>query len=295
VEGHVNYLLGAFDRSSAACEKAERIFVEGGRSATWELNSVRYFFGNALRFQGRWRELASRLDGWIEDAEERNDLYAWSGLMLIRVQPVTLAAGDVKGARREVAAAMERWLSDHFGVQSFLATILLMSADLHEGDADAAVARMDEMWLRFSRSLMTRIQVCRISALQQDAHAALAAAAQARPGSRQTTLLHRALADARKLRREAMPWSRAYALYIEAAVAHLRGDDTTAVASLRGAVAALESCHLNIYAAGARHQLGTLLGGDQGRLLVEATAATLRRQGVQHPERLVPVIAPGFG
>jgi hypothetical protein len=295
VEGHVSYLRGAWRRCSEGCEQAERI-LESCRNVTWEVNSNRYFWANALVYQGRWRELGARLDDWLQDAEDRSDHYAWSGLKLVRSVSLTLAAGDAQAARREVAAAMDRWGSPKFGVQSFLGAISLVQLDLYQDDPAAALARLDQMWPAFSRSLMTRIHVCRVAARQHDAYVALAAVATLPPGkpwpARARRLLARARKDARKLRDEGTPWSDAFAAYIEAASAHLTGDGDEARRRLEQAAAAFETLHMHLFAAATRRRLGGLVGGAAGRTLVEEADAAFRRQGIARPEKLAAMMAP---
>jgi ATP/maltotriose-dependent transcriptional regulator MalT len=293
VEGHVNYLKGRWPQCSLACESAEQLLVESCRNVTWEVNANRYFWANSLVYQGRWRELSVRLDEWIEDAEERNDFYAWSGLTLVRSASVTRTTAGSTAARQEVASALERWGSERFGVQNFLATMSLVQLDLDDGDPEAALARLDELWRLFSRSLLTRVHVCRVAAYELDGYVAVAAVA-SKP-ERNMRLLPRALRNAKKLRREGKPWSSAYATYIEAAASFLKGDEERATRGLTNAADALESSHMHLFAAAARLRLGALISGSRGEELVAEAHAAFRRQGILQPARLLTRMAPGFG
>ena len=47
------------------------------------------------------------------------------------------------------------------------------------------------------------------------------------------------------------------------------------------------------YATAARHQLGTLLGGDEGAQLVARAEEAMRAQGVRVPRRFAATLVPG--
>ena len=47
------------------------------------------------------------------------------------------------------------------------------------------------------------------------------------------------------------------------------------------------------YASAARHQLGRLLGGDEGAALVLAAQAAMRAQGIHDPARFASTLVPG--
>jgi hypothetical protein len=50
---------------------------------------------------------------------------------------------------------------------------------------------------------------------------------------------------------------------------------------------------MNLQADAARYQLGLLLGGDEGRALVESARSALAAQGVRAPLRFVSMSVPG--
>jgi hypothetical protein len=51
---------------------------------------------------------------------------------------------------------------------------------------------------------------------------------------------------------------------------------------------------MSAHTAAARRRLGQLVGGDQGRELIEAADAWMTGQGVRNPVRMTRVYAPGF-
>jgi len=284
---------GLLDGACSSIELTEALLVRHCRNVTWELNSSRFFWGNGLVYHGRWRELAHRVDGWIRDAEEREDLYASASLHLLRTRSVTLSAGDVQRARDEIDAALGEWVSPEFGVQRFLGALSHVQLDLYEGDGAAAVARCRGFLPAFSRSLMTRIQLCRIHAAHHLGYAALAWAA-ADPARRRRAL-RLAARQKRALERERMPWADAFAAYLGAGLAWHAGDEHRTVDGLRQAAERFDACAMRFYAAATRRRLGMLEAGEAGRAGVADVDELLQGEGVVRPDRLAAMMAPGIG
>ena len=67
---------------------------------------------------------------------------------------------------------------------------------------------------------------------------------------------------ARQLESEGMGWSAPFAAILKAGVANAEGDRAGAVAALRSAIDLAVAADMTGYANAARHQLGSLLGGD---------------------------------
>ncbi len=79
-----------------------------------------------------------------------------------------------------------------------------------------------------------------------------------------------------------------------AAVASLRSDPTRALSLLQSAADQFDACDMALYAAATRRRKGQLLGGDEGRALVEAADAWMAGQGIKNPARMTALFAPGF-
>jgi hypothetical protein len=63
---------------------------------------------------------------------------------------------------------------------------------------------------------------------------------------------------------------------------------------LRDSAQRLEALDMPLHAAAARWRLGGLLGGAEGRALIEQADAELRQRGIVNPARLTAMLAPGF-
>lgn len=291
LEGQTSYMFGRWARTSEALEAAEKIFVERCHAVTWELNSSRFFWANALIYQGRWREIERRTQGWLDDAADRGDVYASASLHLLRTRCLTLAKDEPERALVEIDAAMAEWRSPDFGVQRFLAELSRIQVALYSGQAEQAVQLVAALWPAFNSSMMQRIQLCRVHCYHHSAYSLLASAAGS-PLSR--VQLNQFSHYARLLEKERMPWASAFALYIKAASARMIHDLGRAERGLREAAEAFDACHMVFYAAACRTRLGQLLGGAAGLLLVEEAEACFRAQGIVRPDRMIAMMAPGF-
>jgi hypothetical protein len=56
----------------------------------------------------------------------------------------------------------------------------------------------------------------------------------------------------------------------------------------------LKSADMALYAAAARRRLGELLAGDEGRQLIDYSAAWMTKQGIKNPAAVSNLMAPGF-
>jgi hypothetical protein len=79
---------------------------------------------------------------------------------------------------------------------------------------------------------------------------------------------------------------------VGAGLAVLRGDLDAAAAGYRSAALGLDAADTTTVANAARWRLGELLGGDDGRALVEQARAALLADGIVRPDRVVATYAP---
>jgi hypothetical protein len=108
------------------------------------------------------------------------------------------------------------------------------------------------------------------------------------------TLLRAAARDARAIRGQRMPWSDPLVPLVHAGIEAVRGHRDGAVHRLRAAIAGFEAADMALHAAASRRVLGKLLGGDDGRALVEGAEAWMRSETVKNPAKMTAMLAPGF-
>ncbi len=98
---------------------------------------------------------------------------------------------------------------------------------------------------------------------------------------------------ARRLDRESMAWTAPLAAIVAGSLAQACGNTARAEQSLRRAVALAKTAEMALYAAAAGHQLGSLLGGEDGDAMRNDAAETMRTCGVRVPERYAQMLVPG--
>ena len=288
-------LEGRWKAAQPLTEKAEKLLRETCTGVAWELFNAQYFSLMGLFYLGQMRELGRRLPILLKEAEERGDLYAVTSLSTRIAYSARLAEDDPDEARRALDVAMVRWSHRGFHMQHIWQLFGRVEIALYEGKATEAWRQISSEWRLLDRSLLTRIQLVRIGALQRRARCAIAAATQQpRGSSEQGRLLSDAQRTLRRIESEDAPWARPLALLLSAGIAGTRGKPEDALLPLRAAEAASDAADLTLYRAVTKLRLGRLVGGDEGQSLIVSAETWMREQDVRNPDRIVAMLAPGF-
>jgi hypothetical protein len=236
-------------------------------------------------------ELARRHATLYREARERGDLFAWMNLGTFILATVSAANDEPGVAREELLQVSGRWSQRGYHIQHHNVLLARMTLDLYEQRGLEAWAYISSRWPTYRASLLLRIQQVRIEMLQLRARAALAAAARsADPGP----LLVTAERQARRLERERAAWPAGHASFIRAGVSLAQGRIDGALAGLIRAEQAYEASQMQGYAAASRRRRGELLGGEEGRSLVEESNSWMTNQGIRNPGRMTAMPCPGF-
>jgi serine/threonine protein kinase/tetratricopeptide (TPR) repeat protein len=282
------YLRG---RWKAALEVLDSAFVDyPNNRAGWQSNG-NLFAAFALVFSGQLRELARRQARLLVEAEERGDLYTSVNLRASHPVIGWLAADDPEGASESARAAIERWPRRKFLVQHWQAMLCEVDIELYAGRGERARERLQRDLRPLTTSLLGNVQIIR--ALTSFARGRCAIASLAAAGADRPARLAEARRMAGRLKRERMPWTAPLASILRAACANEARDYPLALASLRAAVAEAESADMAMYAAAARHRLGSALGGDEGRELLRQAEAAMALEDVRAPARFAALLVPG--
>ena len=290
-QGAVAWLQGNHRTGWQLSAQAEEIFRNRCTGIAWELDAAQLYWLLSLVYLGEYAELSRLAPGMLKEAQERGDLFAATSLNAFMMPNLLLGADNPDGARQTTRAALAKWSQHGFHTQHLLALVSEVEVDLYRGEGAAAWARLKSHWPAYTGSLMTRVQHPHIQVLYSRARSALAAAASAGDPA---ALLRSAAKDARRLEREKMPWSLALAGLIRAGLAAARGDLDGSRARLAQAIPDLDRVEMGLQAAAARRRLGHLLGGDEGRTLVDQADARMAAQGIRNPARMTAALAPGF-
>ena len=101
--------------------------------------------------------------------------------------------------------------------------------------------------------------------------------------------------DAARTLEKGRPWiGPPLAALLRAGIASVEGSPGRAIALLERAERELEGGEMVGSAAAARRRRGRILGGDEGRELVERADSWMRSHGVRDPGRMTAALVPGL-
>jgi serine/threonine protein kinase/tetratricopeptide (TPR) repeat protein len=277
---------GRFEESLRFASEAEALFRERCEGPTWKVADARAFGLWSLAYLGRLGELARRIPALLRDAVERDDLFAQISVGLGPTHVAWLARDDTATMRQTCADAMHRWTQAGFHFQHLCALFSLTSADLYEGDAAAASARVEAGWASVRRSLQLRTQFVRIDCWYLRGRTAVSLAfadPKAHAGA-----VPRASGAAARIEGENMGWSQGLAHALRAAIAQIGGDTREAVRLLELGERAFVAASMRMHAASCAYQRALLTGaGDPAK-----GEALLREEGVRDLARFANVLVP---
>jgi hypothetical protein len=288
--GVAHFLEGRWRAALKELDHADEIFRQHCTGVAWELDTAHTFALWSMTYMGWFGELARRWPTLLSDARDRGDRYAVTNLNTYIMAVARLCQDTPELAQVQLRQVMEQWSKQGFHIQHHNAALAQVLIHLYQGNGIAAFQHIQDRWLHYRSSLLLRIQQIRINIVLLRAQSAIAAAAAtgAKP------FLRAAEADVRSLRREKMSWSDALVPLILAGVAGVRGEGAKAIGLLREAIDRLHAVDMEIFAQAARRRLGQLLGGEEGRLLIEESEAWMDAEGIRKPARMAAVFAPGF-
>jgi hypothetical protein len=242
-------------------------------------------------FTGQIVENRRRMERLLAAAEDRGDLYTLVNLRTSTEIRSWIADDDPEGGRRAVEAALGQWTQKGFLVQHWQAMVYGVDLDLYAGEPVAAYERFMAKVPAMEKSFLLHSGFVRATTFFVRGRLA-AAAAQARPSMRAAHLAE-ASQMARKLEREPNAWTGMLAALVIASAESVAGNRSAAVAALRRAIAVGEATDTMVYVVPARHRLGEMLGGEEGRALASGAADTIRLWGFRNPTRWLQAVLPG--
>ncbi len=280
------YLEGRWLDALNHCDHAAADLRERCTGVAWELDTAHAYALWALSHLGRWAELSRRFPVLINEARERGDLYAAMNLSTYILSVVRLAADEPDAAREETQRVTGQWSREGYHVQHNDQVWASVQIDLYCGDGPSALRQISAHWPTLTRSLLMRVQFIRVAMLGLHARCALASGGRAS--------LSAAARDASRIEREHLPWGDSQAHMIRAALATCDGRRDEALAHLRSAGAHFRASDMLLCASVADLRLGQLLGGPDGRVLIDRAEDWLTSQAVHRPDRVADLFAPGF-
>jgi serine/threonine protein kinase len=289
----VKHMAGQWRDGIALFAEAEQVFRERCRAVNWELATSQILRLHGVVQLGEMSELAKATTEYLQEAEQRGDLYAATLLRLGLLNIMWLVEDLPTEARQECEDAIAHWSNRGFHTQHADYQWALTQIDLYLGNGEAAWQRVRQVWPELERAHMLRLQVVSVGNHDLRGRAAIAAAAKA-GGDERARRLRDARESARHIEQQGTPWGQPLATLIRAGVANLEGDRGRTVALLDAAAAAFDELEMAMHASIARGRQGRIVGGDAGRALVAALDKWCAAQHVRDPRRFADVIAPGY-
>jgi hypothetical protein len=247
-----------------------------------------------LRLSGRLRELGERFDLYTADADRTGDRYLATNLRTYQ-SIVWLIRGDPERAAREIEGVLDSWPRDLYHVQHFFHLYARCEQALYNGcpeqARDALAAEQD----RLAGSALLKISGIRIEHAWISGRVALAMAERLPVGER-APHLRQTRRHARKLARAEHQTGVAMGALLEAGICWLEPSPAraAAVVALERAVATAEAAGALLLAESGRRWLGDLRGDPEGAELRDRSRRWMIGQGVQDPDRIAHLIAPGL-
>jgi eukaryotic-like serine/threonine-protein kinase len=289
-QGYTLYQRGQWRDALAKLDSSISIAQSHSHAVGWRTNAG--LLGCwTLDLLGEYRELAQRHARYLADAERRGDLYSSVQLRVGSTAGVWLAADLPEEARRNAREAIVKWPSTRYVLQHWQLMVGEAEIELYVGNGLAAYARVERDAPALRESMLLHTQVLRGKTLFLRGRCAIASL-DADPALRALRLAETGTL-VRKLERERMPWTAPLAAILSAGLASAQGNGRGAAEFLGTAADLADAAGMAGYANAARHQLGLLLGGDEGRDLVEKAREAMAGQGVQAPARFASMLVPG--
>jgi eukaryotic-like serine/threonine-protein kinase len=283
--------IGLFQRGRwkdalAMLERAQRVTLHGNAA----FSNIRMFATYACFYLGELQEGTVRLTRLCAEAEERGDLFTTTCMR--GVVGFWLLADDPEGARRALTNAMSQWpRRKAFEVPHWQAMVYGADVDIYVGDGRSGYERFKLEMPALKRSFL--LEAAFVRAYTHFVRGRLAIATiQACPDLRAKRIAE-ARRAVQRLERERDLWVGALASLVAAAADNADGNRAASIAALRLAIKRTEDSDTVVFAAPARYRLGELLGGSEGRALVEGALQTMTAQGIRNPPRWVALITPG--
>jgi eukaryotic-like serine/threonine-protein kinase len=293
--GIAAYLEGRWKEGWDLAQLGEQILRERCTGVAFELNMIHVYSLRALVFLGGLRELSERLPKLLKDAAERADIYAETSLKTRHAYMFRLMFDQPEKARSELGIAAAKLSHRGYHVQHYFHLVSDTEISLYAGMGASAFQKLPESWRALKGALLVQgVQFFRIEWLHLRGRCAVAAACgEALSVSHREELLRSAQKDARRIERERVRWGDPLGALLRAGISSLRGEREESLQSLASAETGFAAADMALYAAAARRCRGVMLGGDEGRALVDAADAWMRNERIRNPERMAAMLAPG--
>jgi tetratricopeptide (TPR) repeat protein len=285
--GGAQYFAGRSHIAVKTLRECDEFLRNTRRPVEWERRTAHYMLSLARIATGELSGQMRADDHHVVEAERSNDVYARTMFLGVPGTWSHLAADQPELADRRLDTAMQGWPDDGFYVAGYVQAYGRVMVRIYQGKGEEALAIMDEAMPRIRKLMLHRVPWVSGEFNTLIARAALLVEGDA--------ARRRARKAVRTVARAKMTYTEGVAALLRAALHHRDGDAGAAVDELRRAGKLLSEVQARHLLAASQMRLGGLVGGDQGEELVRQGEAALRACGVKSPERMLELLAPGFG
>lgn len=242
------------------------------------------------RFQmGDWAEMEAPLRRLLRAGGRHNPLH-WNIRSLLAM-PVAIANDDPESALAEFAAYEALRPDEVYGSAEIAVYHGTIAANLYLGRTQTAWSQVKARRRALLRALRFRDPLSRAMYHSSSAQAAIATFA----NDGDASAIPHAEKSLRRLAKTGFRPGATLAALGEAGLACARGRRVQADQLLRRCVEEFDRVDMGVHAAVARRRLGELTGGERGAALSAEADDAMRERGIVRPDRLVAVLAAGFG
>jgi eukaryotic-like serine/threonine-protein kinase len=292
-DGVATYYEGRFRDAAVLLREGEHLLLEQTTGTTWARNSTRLFRLLAVRRLGEYHELRASLEAYLHDAARRGDRYTETSFRQL-FNDVWLA--DDAPARAWAELDRATWLppEGRFHIQHWYDLRARAEIAFYEGEGARSLERWADLFRAFDQSLLMRVQDARADYLWILARSCLL---QSFDPAQKSSALKAAAKAARRLERERVGYTTAWAHLIRAGIAARLGDLPSTIERLSSAERASNESDLGLLAAAARRRRGELTlasRGVGGAEMIAQADRQLRDLGIRAPARMVAAVTAGF-
>jgi tRNA A-37 threonylcarbamoyl transferase component Bud32 len=296
--GWCAWAQGHWKTALSMLERAEMIAVKGHVFAALGITKLLHGKLDCLMMLGRWKDISRSIPVWLQDARRRGDQFGIS-TMLVHSYVACLAANRPDDAISAIGQCWDVWPQEGNIMGTYWSLYGRAETALFRGEGTGAwdLIHRDRATLK-QTTLYQFLPIFKLVMVQLQARAALAAAAAMPAGGRyfdkRSRLVRAAEREARRIEWHRPSWCDPLATLVRAGIANLKGRSEESVALLSAAEAGCTGADLSLYAAVAKRRRGQLLGGVEGKALVDAADAYMSEQEIRNPARITAMLAPGF-
>ncbi len=291
----VAYVQAKWKQTIRLLDEAEDIYANRTRGTYFYVAHTRSLQLYTLWSLGEFAELSSRCAPFLEEAEQVGDLLLSANIRTFS-QPLAYLAADRPGAASDsVLSGLKAWPAPGYQLQNALAALILAWIAFYEGKAGRNFDFVEEQWRLIRANHIDSFDNMRATTLDFRCRTALAAANRySKSSTSRTKALGIARECSRILDRQTNPWGRASAKVAQAALEEFDGNIAVAAQTFISAAKLFEDIDMMGYAWSARRRAGQMIGGDEGRDLVEAADRWFQSQSILQPERFAAMHVGGF-